>query len=137
MRPGEDDVQPLWGAGDKGAGRKGENMPPISRGKETVSMCVRNVFFLWEPAKGCSGSTKQGFELERPTTGANRTICLFVAGEQGGMGTKGNVNALLLLGELAAGDAHPTASKYYEQHRDVSLFHANWQSLERNQEISI
>lgn len=69
-------------------------MPPVSRGKETGSMCVRNAFFLWEPVKGCSGSTKQGFELEHPTTGVNRTICLFVAGEQGGMGTKGNVNAL-------------------------------------------
>lgn len=106
-------------------GGGGRTCHPFPWGKETGSVCVRNAFFLWEPAKGCSGSTKQGFELEHPKTGANRTICLFVAGEQGGMGTKGNVNALLLLGELAAGDAHPTASKYYEQHRDVSLFHAN------------
>lgn len=40
------------------------------------------------------------------------TICLFVAGEQGGMGTKGTINALLHLGELAAGNTHPAASKY-------------------------
>lgn len=35
------------------------------------------------------------------------------------MGTKGNVNTLLLLGELAAGDAHPTASECEEEHRRV------------------
>lgn len=50
----------------------------------------------------------------------DRSECLFVAGEQDGMGTKGNVNTLLLLGELAAGDAHPTASECWEEHRDVS-----------------
>lgn len=37
-----------------------------------IPMCVGNAFFLWEPAKGCSGSTKQEFELEYPTIGANR-----------------------------------------------------------------
>lgn len=35
------------------------------------------------------------------------------------MGTKGNVNTFLLLGELAAGGAHPAASEYWEEHRDV------------------
>lgn len=40
------------------------------------------------------------------------------------MGTKGNVNTLLLLGELAAGDAHSTASEYWEEHGDV-LPHVN------------
>lgn len=49
------------------------------------------------------------------------------------MGTKGNVNTFLLLGELAAGGAHPAASEYWEEHRDV-LSRVNGQNLGRNLE---
>lgn len=48
-------------------------------------------------------------------------LCSWGAGRDG---TKGNVNTLLLLGELAAAYAHPTASEYWETHRDV-LSHVN------------
>lgn len=131
MCPGEEDVQPPWGAGDTGVGQKGENMPPISWGKRTAFLCVGNPSFSFE-------SLQRGalwWHKARIWTWVikDRSECLFVAGEQGGMGTKGNVNTLLLLGELAAGGAHPTASECEEEHRRV-LSHINWQNLGRNLE---
>lgn len=76
--------------------------------------------FFWERELGpcvwkiLSGSLQRGALIaqSKDLSWSKWTICLFVAGEQGGMGTKGNINALLLLGELATGDAHPAAPEY-------------------------
>lgn len=87
-------------------------MTPVSRGKGAGSQCVGNAV----PRRSLRrvwGSTKHRFEPQRPRTG--------VEGQSACGGTKGNASALLLLGELAAGDRRPTVLAGAQRGAVVSL----------------
>lgn len=112
MHPGEDDVQLLWGAGGKSSGGRGRTCHPFPGKRELDTYVCRKCFFSLGACKGVLWKHKARIWAWVSNDRSEQTIYLFVAGEQSGIGTKGNVNALLLLGELAAGGAHPTASKY-------------------------
>lgn len=95
---------------------KGENMPPISWGKRTEFLCGGNISFSFETLQrlALQGQSK---DLDLRNQGSERMpLCSW---ERGEIGTKGNVNTILLLEELAAGDAHPTASEHWEEQRDA------------------